>query len=80
MSVKIDLKKLYLKLVFNHKRFIRLHEIARDLCVTPRTAGKILSMMARLGYVERWTADMYLVRSLDELSSKTGKQFNRSPA
>lgn len=67
MSVKIDLKKLYLKIIFSKRRFIRLHEIARELCVTPRTAGKILSTMTRLGYLEKWSHDLYLVKSLDEV-------------
>lgn len=70
MSVKIDLKKLYMKLLFNRKKFIRLHELAYELCVSPKTAGKIFSSMIKLGYVEKWASDMYVVKTPSKIDMK----------
>ncbi len=61
VNVTIDLRLLAIKLRESGKRFVKVHEIAYDLAVSPRTAGKILNSMARLGYLIKWSDSVYMV-------------------
>jgi Mn-dependent DtxR family transcriptional regulator len=40
---------------------LRVHELAYELGVSPKTAGKILRSMERLGYVVRWSSNVYML-------------------
>lgn len=61
INVTIDLRLLALRLRETGRRFVRVHEIAYELGVSPKTAGKILKSMTRLGYVVRWSDGVYMV-------------------
>ncbi len=61
VNVTIDLRLLAIKLRESGKRFVKVHEIAYDLAVSPRTAGKILNSMARLGYLIKWSDSVYMI-------------------
>ncbi len=61
INVTVDLRLLALRLRETGRRFVRVHEIAYELGVSPKTAGKILKSMARLGYVVRWSDGVYMV-------------------
>lgn len=61
INVTIDLRLLAMKLRERGKKFVRVHEIAYELGVSPRTAGKIMVSLARLGYVVKWSEGVYMV-------------------
>ncbi|MEM0380567.1 MAG: hypothetical protein QXX35_02160 [Desulfurococcaceae archaeon] len=64
INVTIDLRLLGMRLRDRGKKFIRVHEIAYELGTSPKTAGKILVSLAKLGYVIKWSDGVYMV--LDE--------------
>lgn len=61
INVTIDLRLLAMRLRENGKKFIRVHEIAYELGTSPKTAGKILTSLARLGYVVKWSEGVYML-------------------
>ncbi len=61
VTITIDLRLLAMRLRESGRRFIRVHEIAYDLGISPRTAGKLLMSMAKLGYVVKWSDGVYMV-------------------
>ncbi|MEM1555689.1 MAG: hypothetical protein QXM54_04100 [Desulfurococcaceae archaeon] len=61
VSVTIDLELLALRLKNKGKKFIKIDELAYELATTPRSAGRILVSLAKLGYVSRWSSRVYLV-------------------
>jgi Mn-dependent DtxR family transcriptional regulator len=61
ISVTIDLRLLALRLRETGKRFIHVHEMAYELGVSSKTAGKILKGLARLGYAIRWSDGVYMI-------------------
>lgn len=61
INVTIDLRLLAMRLRENGKKFIRVHEIAYELGVSPKTAGKILVSLAKLGYVVKWSEGVYML-------------------
>ena len=62
VNVTIDLRLLALKFRERGKKFIRVHEVAYELGISTRTAGKLLMSMAKLGYVVRWSDGVYMIR------------------
>jgi len=61
INVTIDLRLLAMRLRENGKKFIRVHEIAYELGTSPKTAGKILVSLAKLGYVVKWSEGVYML-------------------
>ncbi|OYT39818.1 MAG: hypothetical protein B6U89_03480 [Desulfurococcales archaeon ex4484_58] len=61
INVTIDLRLLAMKLRERGKKFIRVHELAYELGVSPKTAGKVLVSLAKLGYVVRWSEGVYML-------------------
>ncbi len=61
INITVDLRLLALRLRETGRRFIRVHEIAYEFGVSPKTAGKILKSLARLGYVVKWSDGVYMV-------------------
>ncbi|MET1160627.1 MAG: hypothetical protein ABWW65_06675 [Thermoprotei archaeon] len=68
INVTIDLRLLAMRLRERGKKFIRVHEIAYELGVSPKTAGKIMVSLAKLGYVVKWSEGVYMI--LDDKSSR----------
>lgn len=66
VNVTIDLRLLALKYKEKKRRFIRVHEVAYELGISPKTAGKILVSMAKLGYLVKWSDGVYML--VDEKS------------
>ncbi len=62
MTITIDLHLLGYKLSSSGRAFIRVHELAFELGVSPRTAGRILSKLAELGYLIKWSKGLYLIK------------------
>jgi len=68
LSVKINLRLLGRRFIETGKTFIKISDLVYELGVSPQTAGKILSALAKLGYVTRWSDSVYKVvarRDLD---------------
>jgi len=61
INVTIDLRLLAMRLRDRGRKFIRVHEIAYELGVSPKTAGKILVSLSRLGYVIKWSEGVYML-------------------
>ncbi|MCD6488812.1 MAG: hypothetical protein J7K21_06280 [Desulfurococcales archaeon] len=61
VTITVNLHLLGRRLGESGKVFIRVHEIAYLLGVSPRTAGKILSALSKLGYVEKWSDGIYRI-------------------
>ena len=61
ITVTIDLDLLAMRIIESKRRFIRLHELAYELGVSSRTAGKILRGLEKLGYIIRWSDGVYMV-------------------
>ncbi len=61
ITVTIDLRLLVLRFRESGKRFLRVHEVAYELGVSPKTAGKILRSLERLGYAVRWSGNVYML-------------------
>ncbi len=61
VNVTIDLRLLAMRLRDRGRKFIRVHEIAYELGVSPKTAGKILVSLAKLGYVVKWSDGVYML-------------------
>jgi len=61
ISVTIDLRLLGMRLRESGKRFVRVHEIAYELGTSPKTAGKVLTSLAKLGYVVKWSDGVYMI-------------------
>jgi len=61
ISVTIDLRLLAMRLRESGKKFVRVHEIAYELGVSPKTAGKVLTSLAKLGYVVKWSDGVYMI-------------------
>ncbi len=64
MTVKINLHKLGYRICMTRAGFISVSDIVYELGVTHNSAGRILSALARLGYVEKWNNKLYKVKSL----------------
>jgi Mn-dependent DtxR family transcriptional regulator len=61
INVTIDLRLLAMRLREKGKKFIRVHEIAYELGISPKTAGKIMVSLAKLGYVVKWSEGVYMI-------------------
>lgn len=61
INVTIDLRLLAMRLRDRGKKFIRVHEVAYELGTSPKTAGKIMVSLAKLGYVVRWSDGVYML-------------------
>ncbi|WP_245521853.1 hypothetical protein [Staphylothermus hellenicus] len=68
VTVTIDLRLLAMRLRESGRRFIRVHEIAYELGISPKTAGKIMVSLARLGYAVKWSEGVYMM--LNERNNK----------
>ncbi|WP_244372316.1 hypothetical protein [Staphylothermus marinus] len=68
VTVTIDLRLLAMRLRESGRRFIRVHEIAYELGISPKTAGKIMVNLARLGYAVKWSEGVYML--LNERNNK----------
>jgi len=73
INVTIDLYLLAMRLKDRGKRFVRVHEIAYELGTSPKTAGKILMSMAKLGYVVKWSEGVYMIVN-EKLEEKLAPQ------
>ncbi len=61
LSIRIDLHRLGMRLVYSNRDFIRTYELAYELGTNTYSAGKILAALARLGYVEKWSNGLYKI-------------------
>ena len=61
MVLKIDLDSYGRKLQRSSRRFISVQDVVEELGVTPQAAGKLLSALARLGYLIKWSKTVYMV-------------------
>lgn len=59
MRVEIDLRKLALSMARRGVRYIRVSDLEDMLGVSPVSAGKILSRMAREGLARRFSVRVY---------------------
>jgi len=59
VKAKIDLKKLVMKWKKKGKRFISVRGVVNELCVSPKSAGRILKKLERNGLVSRWSDGVY---------------------
>ncbi len=58
MVVTIELTRLAERFA-SEKRYLRVKDVARNLGVSMRTAGKILAAMEKLGLARRWSNGVY---------------------
>ena len=59
MRVEIDLRKLALSMARRGLRYVRVSDLEEMLGVSPVSAGKILSRMAREGLARRFSVRAY---------------------
>jgi len=62
VSVRIDLHRLGRRLGRVYRGFVTVEMLSEDLCISRCSAGKVLSALERLGYVERWNRRFYRIR------------------
>lgn len=79
MSVTVNLRKLYMKMVFERRRYVKVSDLASELCVSIRTAHRIMRAMKSLGYAERWSGDIYVIKNPGETRDKSfcGHRYNK---
>ena len=56
---KIDLKKLVMKWKSKGKRFISVRGVANELCISSKSAGRIMKKLERNGLVSKWSDRVY---------------------
>jgi len=61
ITVTIDLKALGFRLVSSGRKYVRVNELAYELGISNITAGRILSKLTKLGFVEKWSNGIYRV-------------------
>ncbi len=69
-TTKIDLVRLGEKLVASNKLFISVEEVVDKYCISPPSAGRLLSALTRLGYLEKWSRKVYIVNRRKTTSLK----------
>ncbi len=62
ISITINLHWLGTRLQRMNRPYIHLHELADMLSTSPQTAGKVASMLVKLGYLERWSKSVYRIK------------------
>ncbi|WFO75492.1 hypothetical protein J4526_00920 [Desulfurococcaceae archaeon MEX13E-LK6-19] len=62
LTVTIDLNALAHRLIGSKKQYIRPQELAYELSISVRSAGKLLSRLAKMGYVEKWSKNLYRIK------------------
>ncbi|MEM0378543.1 MAG: hypothetical protein QXP68_05915 [Thermosphaera sp.] len=71
-TVSVNVEKLYERLVERGKMFVKVEEIAGILCISEKSAGRLLATMARQGFLEKWGGSVYVLRM-----EKSFKDFKR---
>ncbi len=61
MTIKINLRKLAHRFMESNKKILKVSDIAFELGISNTAAGKILSALERLGYVEKWSDKVYIL-------------------
>ncbi len=69
-TITIDLRLLAMRFRDRGKRFIRVHEVAYELGISPKTAGRILVTMTKLGYLVKWSDGVYMVLDTNYAENK----------
>ncbi|MEM1627918.1 MAG: hypothetical protein QXP02_00260 [Desulfurococcaceae archaeon] len=59
VHVALDVYALHRKLILSGKVFIKIDDLARDLSISTKSAGKILSKMVEKGLATRWSKNTY---------------------
>jgi predicted transcriptional regulator of viral defense system len=62
-TVSINIEKLYEKLLKRGKMHVRVDEVAGYLCISEKSAGRLLSRMAEKGFLEKWGNGIYLLKT-----------------
>ena len=62
MMLTLDLHVFGKNLRRRYRRWIKVKDIARELGISPKTAGKLLAALERLGYVSRRTNMVYEIK------------------
>ncbi len=61
MSLSVEEWARYM---LRNKKFVTVHEVARMLGISTKTAGKLLKRLEDAGIVERWSRRAYRVKIL----------------
>ncbi len=70
LTITINLHMLGSRLQSMNRPYIHLHELAGMLSTTPQTAGKVASMLVKLGYLEKWSRSVYRIKRNNMLVEK----------
>lgn len=62
-TVSINIEKLYEKLLRRGKMHVRVDEVAGYLCISEKSAGRLLARMAEKGFLEKWGNGIYLLKT-----------------
>lgn len=62
-TVSVNIEKLYEKLLKRGKMHVRVDEVAGYLCISEKSAGRLLSRMAEKGFLEKWGNGIYLLKT-----------------